>query len=65
MPYFPIPPKAVPYKCRGCGIWHWPSGQEPGGNGMRLSCAVMHAPGTCCHYAEKKATQEEIDDAEG
>lgn len=44
MPYFPKKQKQeTAYKCAGCGQWYLR------GN---VSCCVLHAPGTCCHYGE-------------
>lgn len=42
MAYFPHKSQRA-YKCEGCGRWFIK------GN---VSCCVMHAPGTCCHYGD-------------
>jgi hypothetical protein len=45
--YFPIE-KHDPFQCPKCKQWF---GVRPG---PRISCAVMHAPGDCCHYGEEQ-----------
>lgn len=37
------------YECATCDKW-WMVNQEP----MQLSCAVFHAPGSCCHFDERE-----------
>ena len=27
---------------------------------MLMSCGVMHAPGTCCHYGEKELSEDMV-----
>lgn len=56
MVYFPPPPPpsgplgtGEPQKCPGCGDWYVPTpGME------NTSCAVLHGPGSCCHYSETR-----------
>ena len=41
-PYFPTEQEQE-YTCPNCGGRFRPTG---------LSCCVLHAPGTCCHYGD-------------
>jgi hypothetical protein len=41
------------YKCDGCRNFY--SSQV---GRTRVSCAVMHPPGTCCHYGEIEVSSE-------
>lgn len=43
MVYFPARQETA-YRCQCCGKWFI--------RGV-VSCAVMHAPGTCCHYGDE------------
>ena len=40
-------------KCRNCGDWYFPDGG--------FMCGVIHRKGDCCHYMNRKATDEEIE----
>ena len=31
---------------------------------MRISCAVLHPPGSCCHYGDKELSSEQIEKVE-
>lgn len=44
MPYFPKVEERS-YTCPGCGGRFFPLG---------FSCCVLHPPGTCCHYGERR-----------
>lgn len=54
--YFPPEKEPVPQKCPGCGKWYIIP------NGPRFVCAVMHAPGTCCHMGEKEVPEPAVPD---
>lgn len=42
-------PKLEKYTCQRCGkTW------KPTKNSVNISCAVLHSPGSCCHYMEKE-----------
>ncbi len=28
---------------------------------VTISCSVDHAPGTCCHYGDKKISKEQVE----
>lgn len=48
------------YRCRGCQkIFHRQLGPT------YISCAVMHGPGSCCHYGEKELTAEQVENVKG
>lgn len=42
-----------------CGVYGKPWWSQRGP--MHVSCAVLHSPGTCCHYGEREATEEEAE----
>jgi len=43
-------------RCGRCGKYH----AEQVGD-FRVSCAVRHAPGDCCHYGETELREEDIE----
>ena len=30
-------------------------------DGVGVTCAVLHSPGSCCHYGERPLTKEQVD----
>lgn len=54
--YFPPEKPQAPEKCPGCGKWYVTDGSSR----SRVSCCVVHAPGTCCHYGEIEVTAEGV-----
>ena len=55
MPYFEpsVPAEPVPYFCPNCKAWYVSVQRE----GPRMGCLVYHAPGSCCHFAEKEVPE--------
>jgi hypothetical protein len=47
MPYFPLSSPFEVRWCPNCELWFKRDHLAP-------MCAVLHAPGTCCHYGEKQ-----------
>jgi len=43
------------YKCPVCGGYF--SAQT---GSVKIRCAVLHSPGSCCHYAERRLTLEQV-----
>ena len=59
MTYFPnYRIESKPQKCPGCGGWFIY-------NEHGMSCLVLHAPGTCCHYGETQVSAPAGVTAEG
>lgn len=46
MTYFPPATKREPEQCPGCKGWFVVA------SGPRVSCCVLHPPGSCCHVGE-------------
>lgn len=49
MTYFPPLPEGLdePFQCPGCKKWFRRNPEREG-----VSCAVLHGPGSCCHYSD-------------
>lgn len=46
-----LPPLTEPRHCKLCDGWY----VSP--KSYKVSCAVAHAPGTCCHYGDWSVDQ--------
>lgn len=44
----------TPYQCSICQQWYV--------RVENVSCCVSHGPGQCCHYGERLATLDEVDE---
>jgi len=55
----PDAPKPQRYTCPRCNKT-WQQTKE----GMYMVCAVMHQPGTCCHFRENEVTEKPTDPKE-